>query len=189
MLKFIASTLLSLVATATFASVEVAGVKFEDKVNASGQELVLNGAGVRTKVFIKIYAAGLYVSQKSSNAKSIVDAKTARRVQMVMLRDLTADQLADALKDGIDNNASQAELDAIKAEIESLLNIMRAMKEAKKGQVVALDFSVDGKTTVSVNGAARGNVASEPLQRALLKIWLGDKPIQNDLKAGMLGQQ
>jgi hypothetical protein len=188
MLKLFAGALLSLVATAALASVEVAGIKFEDKVSAGGQELVLNGAGVRTRFVVKVYAAGLYVSQKSSNAKAIVDAKTARRVQMVMLRDLSADQLADALKDGIDNNASQAELDAIKAEVESLLNIMRGMKEAKKTQVIALDFSADGKTTVSVNGAARGNVASEPLQRALLKIWLGEKPIQNDLKSAMLGQ-
>jgi Chalcone isomerase-like len=188
MLKIIVSTLVALAAGASFAAVEVAGVKFEDTVSASGQELTLNGAGVRSRFMVKVYAAGLYVSQKTSSGKAIVDAKTARRIQMVMLRDLGADQLADALKDGIDNNASQAELDAIKAEIDSLLNIMRAMKEAKKGQVIALDFAADGKTTVSVNGTARGNVASEPLQRALLKIWLGDKPIQNDLKSAMLGQ-
>jgi hypothetical protein len=188
MLNIIVFVFATLVATASIASVEVAGVKFENTVSAGGQELVLNGAGVRSRFVVKVYAAGLYVSQKSSNAKSIVEAKTARRIQMVMLRDLTADQLADALKDGIDNNASQAELDAIKGEIDALLNVMRAMKEAKKGQTVALDFSADGKTTVSVNGAARGNVASEPLQRALLKIWLGDKPIQNDLKSSLLGQ-
>jgi Chalcone isomerase-like len=188
MLKFIVSSLLAVAASVSIAAVEVAGIKFEDTVSANGQELTLNGAGVRSRFMVKVYAAGLYVSQKSSNGKAIVEAKTARRVQMVMLRDLSADQLADALKDGIDNNASQAELDAIKAEIESLLNIMRGMKEAKKTQVIALDFSADGKTTVSVNGTARGNVASEPLQRALLKIWLGDKPIQNDLKSAMLGQ-
>lgn len=187
MLKFAIGVIAAVCASAALASVEVAGVKFDDKISAGGQELVLNGAGVRSKLFIKLYAAGLYVTQKSSNAKTVVDAKTARRVQMVMLRDLTADQLADALKDGIDNNASQAELDAIKTEVDQLLGIMRAMKEAKTKQIVALDFSADGKTTVSVNGAARGSVASEPLQRALLKIWLGDKPIQNDLKSAMLG--
>jgi Chalcone isomerase-like len=187
-LKFFTGVLLSLVASAAIAAVDVAGIKFEDKVSAGGQELALNGAGVRSRFMVKVYAAGLYVSQKSSNAKAIVDAKTARRIQMVMLRDLGADQLADALKDGIDNNATQAELDAIKSEIDQLLNIMRALKEAKKGQVIALDFAADGKTTVSVNGAGSGIVASEPLQRALLKIWLGDKPIQNDLKSAMLGQ-
>jgi hypothetical protein len=188
MFKLIVSIMVAMAAGLSFAAVEVSGVKFEDTVSVGGQELVLNGAGVRSRFMVKVYAAGLYVSQKSSNAKALVEAKTARRVQMVMLRDLGADQLADALKDGIDNNATQSELDAIKSEIDQLLNIMRAMKEAKKGQAIALDFAADGKTTVSVNGAARGNVASEPLQRALLKIWLGDKPIQNDLKSAMLGQ-
>ncbi len=171
-----------------FAAVEVAGVKFEDQASVAGQELVLNGAGVRTRVFIKVYAAGLYGAQKSSNAATIIGAKTHRRMQLSMLRDVGADQFTDALKDGIDNNTPQAELDAIKGETEQLLNIMRGLKEAKSGQVIALDFSADGKTTVSVNGAARGSVASEPLQRALLKIWLGEKPIQNDLKRALLGQ-
>jgi long-chain acyl-CoA synthetase len=163
------------------------GVKFDEKVSVGGQELVLNGGGVRSRFVVKVYAAGLYTAQKSSNAQAIINAKTPRRIQLHMLRDLSADQLADALKDGIDNNASQAELDSLKAEIESLLSVMRGLKEAKTGQAIALDFTADGKTTVSVNGTARGSVSSEGLQRALLKIWLGDKPIQNDLKRGLLG--
>jgi long-chain acyl-CoA synthetase len=148
---------------------------------------VLNGGGVRSRFVVKVYAAGLYTVQKSSNGQTIINAKTPRRIQLSMLRDLSADQLADALKDGIDNNATQTELDSLKAEIESLLGVMRGMKEVKTGQAIALDFTADGKTTVSVNGAVRGSVGSEGLQKALLKIWLGDKPIQNDLKRGLLG--
>ncbi len=173
----------------SFASaMDVGGVKFEDKVSVGGQELVLNGGGVRSRFMVKVYAAGLYLPAKSGNAQTVVAASGNRRLQLSMLRDLSSDQLADALKEGIDNNSTQAELDAIKAEVEQLLGVMRALKEAKSGQNITLDFMADGKTTVSVNGAARGAVGNAALQRALLKIWLGDKPIQNDLKRGLLGQ-
>jgi hypothetical protein len=173
--------------TMVHAAVEVAGVKFEDQVNVAGQDLTLNGAGMRTRFVVKVYAAGLYLQQKASNGNSIAASKATRRMQIVMLRDVGADQFADALKDGIDNNTPQADLDAIKAEIDQLLTIMRSLKEAKTGQTITLDFTPDGKTAVSVNGQAKGSVTNEPLQRALLKIWLGDKPIQNDLKRALLG--
>jgi hypothetical protein len=187
-MKKIGFTLLFAIASSLSCAAEFGGVKFDEKVSSGGQEMVLNGGGVRTRVFVKVYAAALYTAQKTSNAQSIINAKSGRRMQLTMLRDLTSDQLADALKDGIDNNATQPELDAIKAETEQLLGMLRAMKEVKTGQTVVLDFNADGKTNVLLNGASRGSVAGEGLQKALLKIWLGDKPIQNDLKRGLLGQ-
>jgi long-chain acyl-CoA synthetase len=186
MKKFLTVFLATCASSFVFAA-DFGGVKFDEKITVGGQELTLNGGGVRSRFVVKVYAAALYTAQKSSNAQTIINAKTPRRMQLSMLRDLSADQLADALKDGIDNNATQAELDSLKAEIDSLLGIMRGLKEAKSGQNIQLDFGADGKTTVSVNGAARGSVASEGLQKALLKIWLGDKPIQGDLKRGLLG--
>jgi hypothetical protein len=178
---------LSICAAALVHAADFGGVKFEEKATVGGQELVLNGGGVRSRFMVKVYAAGLYAPQKASNANAIITNKGARRVHIAMLRDVPAEQFADALKDGIDNNTPQAELDAMKGEIDQLLGVMRSLKEAKSGQAITLDFLPDGKTTVSVNGAAKGSVGTEPLQRALLKIWLGDKPIQNDLKRGLLG--
>ena len=63
-------TLVAALALATapaFAAMDVAGVTFEDKARLGGTELTLNGAGVRTKVFFKVYAIGLYLPEKKSD--------------------------------------------------------------------------------------------------------------------------
>ena len=84
-----------------------------------------------------------------------------------------------------DNN-SEAEMAAVKPQADQLTAIMKAFGEAKEGNVVTLDF-VDGATKISLNGQPRGSIAGEPFNQALTKIWLGDKPVQADLKRGMLG--
>ena len=63
---------------------------------------------------------------------------------------------------------------------------MKAFNDVKEKDVVTLDF-VDGATKIGLNGAAKGSIAGEPFNRALTRIWLGDHPIQADLKKAMLG--
>ncbi len=105
---------------------------------------------------------------------------------MNLLRTLAPDQLVDALNEGLKENNSEAELAAVKAQTDQLMAIMKSFGEAKEGNVVTLDF-VDGATVVGFNGAARGTIPGEPFNKALTKIWLGDKPVQADLKKALLG--
>jgi len=184
MRKFIIAIAALVVATGAFA-VEVAGVKVDDRTTVAGQDLVLNGAGVRTKVFIKIYVGSLYVPAKATDLAAVL-AKGPRRIQMNILRSLTPDQLVDALVDGLKENKSADELAAVKTQTAELVATMKAFNEVKEKDVVTLDF-VDGATKIGLNGAAKGSIAGEPFNRALTKIWLGDHPIQPDLKKAMLG--
>jgi long-chain acyl-CoA synthetase len=171
--------------SATAAAVEVGGVKLDEKANVGGQELVLNGAGLRTRVFIKVYVGSLWLPAKA-NALPGVLAKAPRRVQMNLLRDLSADQLVNALVDGLKDNNSEAELAAIKAQVDQMVATMKAFNEVKEKDVVALDF-VDGATKIVLNGQAKASIPGEAFNAALMKVWLGDKPVQADLKKAMLG--
>lgn len=164
---------------------EVGGVKLDDKVAVGGQDLVLNGAGIRTRFMLKIYVASLYLPAKAGDPAGVV-AKGPRRIQMNLLRNLSAEQLVDALIDGLKDNNSEAELAAVKAQTEQLTSIMKGFGEVKEGSVVTLDF-VDGATKIGFNGAAKGSIEGEPFNKALTKIWLGDKPVQADLKKSLLG--
>jgi long-chain acyl-CoA synthetase len=177
--------LLTLCFAAGALAAEVGGVKLDDKAKVGGQELVLNGAGIRTRAIFKVYVGSLYVPAKASDLAGVL-AKGPRRIQMNLLRNLTADQLVDALVDGLKENNSADELAAIKAQTDQLVSIMKSFGEAKEGNVVTLDF-VDGATAVGFNGAAKGTIPGEPFNRALTKVWLGDKPVQADLKKAMLG--
>jgi len=179
------------VATIGAYAAEVGGVKLEDRLRLTptGPELVLNGAGIRTRAIFKVYVGALYLSEKKTAANDVLALAGPKRVSMTMLRDLTAQQLSEALAEGIRNNASAAEQEALKGRIDELLGIMDALNEAKKGDAILLDFLPESGTRVMVNGRPRGKpIAGEDFYRALLKIWLGDKPVDGDLKKGMLGQ-
>jgi hypothetical protein len=164
---------------------EVGGVKLDDKANVGGQELVLNGAGIRVRAIFKVYVGSLYVPAKATTLDAVL-AKGPRRIQMNILRNLTPDQLADALSDGLKDNNTEAELAAIKAQTDQLVTTMKGFGEVKEGNVVTLDF-IDGATKLSFNGQLKATIPGEAFNKALTRVWLGDKPVQADLKKAMLG--
>src|ERR1700693_3969590 len=133
---------------------EVGGVKLDDKVSMGTQELVLNGAGVRTRVVFKVYVASLYLPQRAADLAGVL-SKSPRRIQLNLLRTLSADQLVDALNEGLAENNTAAELAAVKPQVEALATIMKSFKEVKEKDVITLDF-VDGATRIGLNGDAKG---------------------------------
>ena len=177
--------LLALCLGAPVFAAEVGGVKLDDKVSVAGQDLVLNGAGIRTKVVFKVYVASLYLPAKAPDLAGVL-AKGPRRIQMNLLRNVSADDLVGALVDGLNDNNSAADMAAVKAETDQLVAIMKAFKEVKEKDVVTLDFVDDG-TRIGLNGADKGAIKGDAFNRALTRIWLGDKPVQADLKKAMLG--
>ena len=75
---------------------EVAGVTLDDAATLSGQPLVLNGLGLRSKMFIKVYVVGLYLPHKETRAPEVLVMPGAKRLQLVMMRDVGAELLADS---------------------------------------------------------------------------------------------
>ena len=113
-------------------------------------------------------------------------AASPRRVQLNLLRDLSADDLAEALADGIKETSSAEQVAAVKPQTDQLLSIMRSVGQAKTGDVVTMDF-IGGETRIAFNGQPKGSIAGEPFNAALMRIWLADKPVQADLRRAMLG--
>lgn len=165
---------------------EVAGVKIEDSLRVGGSELLLNGAGIRSKLFIKVYVGALYVGRKSTAAAAIIDSQQPRRVIMRLLRDLDAETLSSAMDEGLRANNPPAELAEMKTQTDQLIGIMKGIGKAREGDTIAIDFSAEG-VTVGLNGETRGKVAGPGFAKALLKVWLGDKPADASLKKALLG--
>lgn len=168
------------------AALEVAGVKLADKVRVGAGELVLNGAGIRTRAIFKVYVGALYLAEKKSVAADVLAQKGAKRVALTLLRDLSVKQLNEAFEKGIQANHSAAELETLKPRIAELLALFA---DGKEGDVIVLDFLPEAGTAVSLNGQAKGKpIPGEDFYRAVLRIWLGDKPVDGELKDGMLGR-
>lgn len=169
---------------------EVAGVKLEDKVRVANSDLALNGAGLRKRAFFQVYAIGLYLPERKTVAADAVAATGPKRVAIHMLRNVDAGQFTDALVDGMKDNHSEADMKALEARLKQLSAIMAQMKEAKEGMRIALDWLPAAGTQLTVDGKAAGvPIAGEDFYRALLRIWLGDNPVQADLKKALLGEK
>ena len=172
---------------------ELEGIKLPDSVRISdgGAELALNGAGLRTRFMFRVYVGALYVQKKTTVASAVISDAGAKRVALHMLRDVPADQFADALEDGLKNNNPAEALAKLDAQVKQLRAVFDAVKVAKSGDMILIDYlpdSVPGSgTRVTINAAVKTTIPGEDFNRALLRIWLGDKPADNDLKKGMLG--
>ncbi len=187
--RLMAAMALTLVSAVVGAQVvEVEGVKLDPTAQVGGATLQLNGAGLRTRAIFKVYVAGLYVPQKSSNAAALLAQKGPRRVAITMLRNVDADTFSGALAEGLQKNLGDAQFAGFKSQIDALSASFKAAGEAKKGDVIYLEFAPDTGTHVVINGKVQGGaIAGEEFYSALLRIWLGDKPVDGDLKKGLVG--
>jgi long-chain acyl-CoA synthetase len=178
---------LLLLASMQTTALELAGVKLGDTAQVGAQALVLNGAGIRSKWFFKVYVGALYLPQKQTSADMVIAADHPQRIAMHMLRDLGGKKLYGAFNEAIQANHDGAELKAMKAQLKLMADIFNEIGEAKQGDVITLDYQPLGGTRISLNGKVYGTIAGAAFKRALLKIWLGNKPAQDDLKKAMLG--
>src|SRR3990172_608332 len=182
-------TLMLLLAALPLRAAEVAGVKFADRAQAGAAELVLNGAGLRKRFVFQVYAMGLYLTGKRPVAADAIALAGPKRIAIHMLRDVDAAEFGEALASGMRANHDEAAMKALEPRIAQLGAIMEELKEAKKGMSIVLDLQPGAGTVVGVDGKARGKpIAGDDFARALLRIWLGDQPVQDDLKRALLGQ-
>jgi long-chain acyl-CoA synthetase len=184
MRKGIVLIAVALLSTALFGA-DIGGVHLDDKASVGGRDLVLNGGGVRKRVVFNVYVATLYLPQKATDLAGVL-AQGPRRIRLDMLRTLSADALIDALNDGLEANNSAAVMTAIQPAAAQMASIMKAFGQVKEKYVVTLDFH-DGSTHVGLNGEVKGAIAGDAFNQALTRIWLGDKPVQADLKKALLG--
>ena len=181
------SLLGALLVCASAMAAEVSGVQLPDRVQLGGSELSLNGAGLRKRFIFRVYVIGLYLPQKKRDAPEVLAAPGAKRVLMRMLRDVGAETFSEALVDGLKANLSQAEYQGLEPRVKQLEAVMAQVGEAKKGMAIALDWT-GAATQVSIDGKPVGEpIAGEDFYRALLRIWLGEHPVQDDIKKDLLG--
>lgn len=170
--------------TTSATAATVAGVQLADKVEQSGQTLVLNGAGVRTKVVFKVYVAGLYLANRNGDAAAILRDGGPRRVQMVMLRDLSRDQIVDAVVEGFRKNAG-AKMPTLQARLDRLVSVVPELKE---GQSLTISWDPARGTTLDTSTGRSVTVEGRDFADALFAVWLGQHPVDAKLKQAMLGR-
>jgi hypothetical protein len=170
------------------AAVEAGGIPFEDTARVAGKDLKLNGAGVRTKVIIKVYAAGLYLPERRNNVADILREEGPRRVAIVMARDVSSDTFGKAFMDGLNDNVDKAEKARIASQIGRFGEVFALADTLHKGDVLHLDWIPGSGTQCELNGKKLGEpIPDLAFYNAVLRIWLGEKPVDGSLKSALLG--
>lgn len=167
----------------------IEGQQFDDRIRLADTELVLNGVGLRAVAWFKGYAAGLYLGQKASTAEAALAAQGPKRVRMKMMVEVESKEFVKAFDKGMRRNLKAAERAALSDRIERFDRTVAELVVLKKGDVVDLDWLPARGMVLSVNGKPRGEpFAGEQFYTAILKIYIGPDPVDDRLKAGLLGQ-
>lgn len=176
------------VSGASQAAVDVGGVKFDDTVKVAGKDLKLNGAGMRTKFIVKVYAAGLYLQDKKTTAPEVLKADGPRRVTLVMMREISSDDFGKAFMDGLNANIDKAEKAALVGQISKFGEMFALLEGLKKGDVLHVDWIPGSGTQCELNGKKIGELVPDlAFYNAVLRIWIGDKAVDSSLKPALLG--
>lgn len=178
-----AATVALVLAAAPALGRDVAGVGVPDAATVAGQELRLNGAGIRKKLWIEVYVGALYVTATTADADAIIGADAPKRVRMVFLRDVDRKAILAAFREGFEAN-SRAQL----AELErGLQRIGPAIGDVRRGGEIVVTY-VPGEGTTVTGPAGTAVVEGKLFADALLRNWLGPKPADGNLKKGLLGK-
>lgn len=171
------------------AEVTVSGVRYEETAVLGGNKLKLNGAGTRYKGPFKVYTAGLYVVKKTTTTEEVLGQPGAKRMTVVMLRDIDARELGKLFVRGVEDNMDRASMSRLIPGLMRMSQIFTDHKKLGEGEQFQIDWIPGTGTVVSVRGVQQGEPFKEPeFFNALMRIWLGPVPADWKLKDSLLGK-
>ena len=167
----------------------VGGVVLQDKVQVGTSTVVLNGAGIRSKVVFSIYVGALYLQQKQKGAEAVLADKGAKRISLHVLHRLSAGDFMEAFNKAINDNHTPQEYAPLAARLLRFGRVFREVGMVEKGSVIIMDYLPETDMMVlTVNGKERERIPCADFYVAMMKIWLGKQPVQESLKRAMLGE-
>lgn len=186
MRAIIAAAIISSLAAGTPAqAAKAGGINIAESTTINGQKLVLNGAGVRSKLFIKVYVGSLYLTAKQNNPSTILAADAPRQMNMNFLFDVDKGKIAEAWTEGL-----AANVPAASAEVKKNFNLLSSwMEDMKKGESLSLTYLPATGTQVAIKGKVKGTLAGKATADAILATWIGSKPGPGEeFKKAVLGR-
>jgi len=149
--------------------------------------LQLNGMGYRTKFIIDVYVGALYTESAVKSRDAAQSLTGPKRVLMHMVYDgVSHEKMADAWTEGFEDNNSDEQFDKLSSRLKTLISYFPDLKE---GDVITLDYIPASGTIITVNGKANPVIEGADFYTALLDVWLGEEPADDDLKDAMLGEE
>ena len=187
---FLGSALALLLEARAARAREVEGIGLPDAVRLEehAPPLRLAGAGVFRYFFMRYYVCALYLAEGVLGVEAALQSDRPRRVELVALRRISAFEFVWGLDRGIADNSSAQELKALAAALGALRAAIREIGTLAAGVHVSIDYLPHAGTRIVVDNRTRGGpFAGKALNDALLKVWIGERPLDTSLKEVLLG--
>lgn len=185
--QFLSLLFLNLLICAPVSAAQIADIEFPNSIQIDNTNhiLQLNGLAIRSRFFFKIYAAALYIEQPSHNAEDILQHTGTKRMHMHFIYDeVPREKLVNGWIDGFEKNLSQDDFNILKPRIDQFNALFDTVHE---GDIIYLDYLPLQGTRVTIKGVEKGIIKGIDFNQALLKIWIGEEPVSDDMKQGLLG--
>ena len=185
MKHLLTTLLLSLFIAVPSQALTINGVDVKETMSLDNQELVLNGAGVRTKWFVDGYIAALYLAEKTTDAEAVIEADEPMAVSLIITSNMiTPKRMSDSTRDGFVSSTG-GNIEPIADEIEMLISAFKDSVE--EGDVFNLVYKPETGVTVYRNGEEKTRVEGLEFKKALFGIWISERGIQKKLRQQMMG--
>ena len=168
-------------------AVEVGGVEVEPTLEVAGTPLTLAGAGTRTRFFIKLYVASLYLPEgmDPSDTTGVILADAPMAITLDITSDkVTRERMIEALEEGFAASTG-GDTARVQDGIDAMLGAMD--QPIVDGSTYTLAYEPGTGTRMLRDGEEALVVEGAPFKRALFGIWLSDDPVQASLKKDMTG--
>lgn len=150
-------------------------------------DLKLNGAGMRSVLWIDMYAGGLYLQNKNKDPRAILDADETMAMKLNIVSGfVTQKKFIKATRDGF-QKATFGNTKSLDGRINEFIKFFS--EPIVKNDIFDLVYVKDKGVKAFKNGKELGMIKGRDFKYALFKIWLGDQPASEEIKNGMLGIQ
>jgi len=179
--------MIALILSTPVYSRQLGDVILPDNITLDGtdQVLKLNGMGYRTKFVFKVYVGALYTESKAGSREEVQSLGGPKRIVMHMVYDeVSREKMNAAWYEGFEENNSDEQFGRLKSRLETFIDLF---PDLKAGDVIYLDYIPSSGTLVTFNGEKKAVIEGADFYAALLDVWLGEEPADDDLKDAMLG--
>ncbi|MDT0650162.1 chalcone isomerase family protein [Autumnicola edwardsiae] len=167
------------------AQVQVGDATLPNTLTYEDHTLDLNGAGMRKKFWIDLYAAGLYLESESSDGNKILVANEPMAIKLhIVSKMVSSEKMIDAIKDGFEKSTN-GNTAPIASEIKQVIGFLQ--EEIKKDDIFDIIHTPGNGVVLIKNGQRKGKIEGMDFKKALFGIWLSKDPADDDLKELMLG--
>ena len=178
-------TFLVFLVTSTVAQTQIGDATLPNSMSFNEQSLVLNGAGLREKLWFDLYACGLYLPKKNSNASNIVASDEMMAVKLHILSSMVSKKkLMEAFRKGIDETNNLSDVKRLKSKIDVFLSLIKS--EIAVDNVYDLVYFPNKGLTVFENNKDLGTVEGLDFKKLVFNIWLAPSPVDTDLKSNLI---